>query len=294
MSPALETPPPMTIASGSVTAVILASALPRISPNSSTISFATSSPSFAASKIVFALSSSLLTRIVDFFVFSSLFRPILTIPVAEQYCSRQPFLPQPQVSSSCGFTGICPISAPAPCEPFTIFPLMMRPPPTPVPSVTISMLLNPRPPPFHCSPSAAAFASLTASTLMPPSMPESSCGTLTTPQPRLTQLLTIPPSRTGPGTSMPIPRISEGSSFFSLILSLRDFAMSGRIFLPFSSVLVGISHFSRTSPFSLKRPSLTVVPPRSMPNAYFPAIAAILRCSIIVTRAVIILSMSCG
>ena len=43
--------------------------------------------------------------------------------------------------------------------PTTIFPPMITPPPTPVPSVTMTRFLHPAPPPFHISPSAATFAS---------------------------------------------------------------------------------------------------------------------------------------
>ena len=43
------------------------------------------------------------------------------------------------------------------------------------------------------------------------------------------------------------------------------FTISGRILTPASSVLVGISHFSRSSPSSEKSPIFTVVPPTSTP-----------------------------
>ena len=49
--------------------------------------------------------------------------------------------------------------------------------------------------------------------------------------------------------------------------------MSSRIYLPLSSVLVGISQLSTSSSFSAsKRPCLIVVPPTSIPNAYLSAI----------------------
>jgi hypothetical protein len=47
-------------------------------------------------------------------------------------------------------------------------------------------------------------------------------------------------------------------------------AISGRIFSPLFCVLVVISHFSTFLPSFVKYPSLTVVPPKSTPNAYFP------------------------
>ena len=43
-APALETPPPITIASGFTTQAMLERVEPKISPNSSTNSFATASP----------------------------------------------------------------------------------------------------------------------------------------------------------------------------------------------------------------------------------------------------------
>ena len=122
---------------------------------------------FAASNTSFAENPSISAKTVELFpsTISSFARR--TMPVAEAYCSRQPFLPQLQATSSCGFTQICPISPAAPFEPAIILPSMITPPPTPVPSVTIVRLSCPLPPPCQSSPRAAAFASLATIALSP-------------------------------------------------------------------------------------------------------------------------------
>ena len=154
----MDTPPPITITSGSTTQVKIASAVPRYSANLSTICFATPSPSLYASKMVFALKLSRCSFVSA--VFSAMiFLPILTIPVAEAICSRQPLFPQLQLSVSSGSTQACPISPPAPCAPVTILPSTIMPPPTPVPSVAMIRFFVPSPPPFHISPRAATLAS---------------------------------------------------------------------------------------------------------------------------------------
>ena len=79
----------------SATAARLAIACPRYFPNSSAISFATSSSALTASNTVLALTSCPLNTDA----LSSLARRILAslvIPVADAYCSRHPVLPQPQ------------------------------------------------------------------------------------------------------------------------------------------------------------------------------------------------------
>ena len=140
MVPALLTPPPITKASGLTTHAMMPRPLPRILPNSLAISIATSSPSFTASHTTLQLMS-LLRRMLGLLSFSSLLFASLTTPVAEPYCSRQPFLPHPQVSVSFSSMKICPISPPAPFAPATILPSIITPPPTPVPSVTITIEL---------------------------------------------------------------------------------------------------------------------------------------------------------
>ena len=104
---------------------------------------------------------------------SMAFLASLAIPVADAYCSRHPLFPQLHGTSSLGFTGACPISPPAPWAPVTIFSLMMIPPPTPVPRVTMIRFLAPCPPPFHISPRAATLASFPAFTLRPVRSPRS-------------------------------------------------------------------------------------------------------------------------
>ena len=131
-----------------------------------------------------------------------------TIPVAEAYCSRQPFLPQLQDASSFGLTQIWPISPAAPLEPAIILPHMITPPPTPVPRVTMVRLSCPLPPPCHFSPRAAALASLATIALSPVSFSISPF-TSVLPQCIFTHCETKPSSVTGPGTSIPIPSQSS-------------------------------------------------------------------------------------
>ena len=75
-------------------------------------------------------------------------------------------------------------------------------------------------------------------------------------------------SSTGPGTPMPTPSTcSEGISF-SAILAWMASARFSRMCSPAFEVSVGTSHFSSSAPEVVNRPTLAVVPPRSMPNAY--------------------------
>ncbi len=187
------------------------------------------------------------------------------MPVAEEYCSRHPLPPHPHIAVSCGFTFKCPISPAAPLHPVTIFPFWITPPPTPVPSVTITMLLNPLPPPRHCSPSAATLASLPALTFATPVSLLNSLATEKIPHPRFTHLSTLPSSVTGPGTPIPIPVISSTEILSSLFFSLIEAAISGSIYEPLSSFLVAISHLVIILPSLSKSPILTVVPPKSIP-----------------------------
>lgn len=144
---------------------------------------------------------------------------------------------------------------------------MMMPPPTPVPSVTMTMFWYPAPPPCHISPSAATLASFPALTRSPVSTLRR-CSTLNTSQPRLTHLNTVPSGPTGPGTPSPMPSTSKVKIFFSLSLSSTACAISFKINLPSASVRVGISHISSSLPLVSNRPILIVVPPISTPNAY--------------------------
>ena len=174
-----------------------------------------------------------------------------TMPVAEQYCSTQPRFPQLQGTVSSRFRTRWPISAPEPWAPWSSFPSTTMPPPTPVPSVTKTMLSQPCPPPFQNSPSAATLASLPAFTGKPVSS-VSFWAMLNTSQPRLIHRFTTPFALTGPGTPMPRPRMSESAIFRSVRKARTDAAISGSIRMPFSDVSVGISHFSSIFPASLK------------------------------------------
>ena len=141
IEPAFETPPPITNISGSTTHAICARVLPRICACSSTTVFASSSPIFARSNTSFAVTVSR-SLSADFLSDEAMaLVASRTTPVADVYCSRQPVLPHPHISVSFSSTQICPISPPAPFTPKSIFPLSIIPPPTPVPSVTITTLL---------------------------------------------------------------------------------------------------------------------------------------------------------
>ena len=193
-----------------------------------------------------------------------------TTPVALEYCSRQPCLPQPQVAVSWRFTVMWPISPPAPWEPSMTLPFTMTPPPTPVPRVTMTALRQPLAAPIQISPRAATLASLPTSTFRPSSRPESWADTLRWPQPpRLAQTMgTTLLSSTGPGTPMPTPSTCSAGMAFSCILPMMAAARFSRMCSPALEVSVGTSHFSSRAPAVVNRPILAVVPPRSMPNAY--------------------------
>ena len=144
----------------------------------------------------------------------------------------------------------------------------MIPPPTPVPSVTMITSLQPFAAPCHISPRAATLATFPALTLRPVRFPSSS-STFTIPQPKFTQRFTTPLLLTGPGTPIPTPCTSSLLMPSCASLLSTACAISDRIAAPLFSVLVLISHLSINLPFVSKKPILQVVPPTSIPNAYF-------------------------
>ena len=83
-------------------------------------------------------------------------------PVAEAYCSQQPFRPQVQRRPPKCVT-MCPTS-PAMPQPVWSFPSRMSPAPMPVPRVTRRKFRMPRPAPRRASPTAAQSASLPSRT----------------------------------------------------------------------------------------------------------------------------------
>ena len=87
-----------------------------------------------------------------------------TLP--EAYCSRQPRLPHSQRWPS-GTTTMCPNSPAIPYRPRCTRPSTTMPPPMPVPSVTMTRWLSPRPAPNRHSAHAAAFASFSTTTGRP-------------------------------------------------------------------------------------------------------------------------------
>lgn len=121
ISPAWLTPPPITKTSGSQTHAIFDNARPNILLNLSTISLANLSSSLAASNISLAVTSSTDLNLESSFSFCNNSLAILTIPVADAYCSKHPFLLQLHAVFSWGFTFICPISPPAPFAPVRIY-----------------------------------------------------------------------------------------------------------------------------------------------------------------------------
>ena len=124
--------------------------------------------------------------------------------------------------------------------------------------------------PIQISPRAATLASLPTSTFMPSSRPDSWAETFRSPQPpRLAQMMgTTRLSSTGPGTPMPTPSTCSEVISFSAILAWMASARFSRMCSPALEVSVGTSHFSSRAPEVVNRPTLAVVPPRSMPNAY--------------------------
>ena len=145
---------------------------------------------------------------------------------------------------------------------------MITPPPTPVPSVTMTIFFSPCPAPFHISPSAATLASLPTTTCQPVRFSNSFLTSLY-PHPRLAVCGTTPLASIGPGTPIPIPATSFLSIPRSSSLPSAAFAISGRIAAPSFSVWLGISHFSRSTPSIWNNPIFTVVPPISTPKQYF-------------------------
>ena len=132
----------------------------------------------------------------------------------------------------------------------------------------MTTLLLPLAPPCHISPSAATLASLptlTGSPMIFDKVPATSIS----PHPRFTHLVTTLALSTGPGTPIPIPCTSSLLMPSLLSFSSIVFAMSGRIASPPLAVFVLISHLSRSAPLVSKKPTLTVVPPTSIPKPYF-------------------------
>ena len=189
-------------------------------------------------------------------------------PFAEAYCSTHPYFPQAHRSVSLWNTVICPISPAIPWAPASTFPFRMTAPPTPVPSVTITISRYPLPPPCHSSPRAAAFASLQTQTFFCRRIFNCSC-TGHASHPRFTAPLTTPSRPAIPGVSMPTPMICSSASPRSLCLCSSEAATCSIICSPCSLVSVGISHFSISFPLSVNRPSLQLVPPTSTPKPYF-------------------------
>ena len=139
MLPAFERPPPTTNTSGSITHATAAIALPRSFIDCSTAAMPAASPAFAASHTSLAVKPAFKSSFVATSLCAAMYlSATLTRPFADAYCSKQPFLPQPQHSDSSSTIGICPISPPAPFIPATILPSRMIPPPTPVPSVIMT------------------------------------------------------------------------------------------------------------------------------------------------------------
>ena len=129
----------------------------------------------------------------------------------------------------------------------------------------MTRFLYPFPPPCHISPRAATFASLPLFTGIPSNSLLNSCCGFPAFQPRFTHTSQCPSGRTGPGNPIPAPEKSESSSPLSFAVLRIEAAISPRMYFPFSSFLVGTSHFFTRVPSSSKIPSFTLVPPISIP-----------------------------
>ena len=159
---------------------------------------------------------------------------------------------------------MCPISPAMPLQPVYSWPLIIMPPPTPVPSVTISMLRVPLAAPAVASPSAAQFASLSRCTGQPNSGKNASAK-LTLFRSRL-----VPNRRVQvflsnePGTPMPIAVTSSTAQRCALHSESASVFISA--FRPAAlPVRVGRLSLHSSVPSSVQSAALTVVPPRSIP-----------------------------
>ena len=146
-SPALQRPPKKMKASGDENAAKSAHASPSILPVNSKISWATSSPLSAAMDTSRdSISSSGFSRSSDGrSVVCSISRAVRATPLAEQYASRQPLRPHPQGRASGRRSMITWPNSPAkPSQPYTSWPLITMPEPTPVPRVMTMKFFMPR------------------------------------------------------------------------------------------------------------------------------------------------------
>ena len=144
----------------------------------------------------------------------------------------------------------------------------MIPPPTPVPSVTMTRSWHPLPAPSHISPRARHIGVISHCSPDPVSS-SASRFTSYTPSPGWRSAGQCRPLSQGQGSRSRSPAPGLLRSLFSLRVLSRDSAMSGRIASPSLSVLVGISHLSTSVPSVWNRPILTVVPPISYSKAKF-------------------------
>ena len=230
----------------------------RLTQYSSNSSRASASPASTASQIILA------SRWPAFFC-RLLLRPSasarsanLTKDAAEVYASRQPLRPQPHCSPSRWMT-MWPISPAMPLLPVYSLPSMMMPPPTPVPSVTMTMLRAPFAEPAVASPSAAQLASLSSCTAQPNSGRNASAKQ-TLFMPRLVPNLSVQVALSNePGTPMPMLVMLSGA------IPRSPHSASASSFISASPVRVGVLRLLSSVPSSSHSAALTDVPPRSIP-----------------------------
>src|SRR5215211_360515 len=176
----------------------------------------------------------------------------------EQYASTQPLLGQlPGQGGPSGFSVKCPSSAPSPCAPRKIRPRMITPPPTPVPSVSMtssSQATN------WASARAAQLASLSTNTGTP-KRPPSSSRSDTPVSGMLTLVSTVPVENSiCEGTPTPTAAGSPTRSITSRTAASRPSRRSEVL-----ARAVGCSTRSFTSARSTAA-TATLVPPTSTPS----------------------------
>ena len=157
-----------------------------------------------------------------------------------------------------------PISPPAPTTPDTTSPLTITPPPTPVPMVTITTFCTPLAEPSQASPIAAALASfsyLTTASGQCSWMAILSSGRLMA---MFALTLASPDAGMGHGTARPMPD-TKARGIWALATTWSIASVTAA--KPAASTMGGVGTLALASrlPSSSNRPSLTEVPPTSMP-----------------------------
>src|SRR5579884_938108 len=248
--PATPKPPPITISSGPKTFAKEPIAEPRCRPMSARIERAVSSPSFA-SRISLCASAAGPN--------ASSAAAVAARPVT--YGSRCPRPVQtPRQGLPSWTITTWPSSAPRPFAPRNGRPPEITPPPSPVPSVSITRSSTPRPTPARHSPIAAAFASLSSPTARPKRFAMCSRSAKSA-RGRFTHSTTTPAARSIgdgiPKPTAPTSSVSSSSTAASSSATTEDCESCG----------VGRSWRRTTRPSCATTPARIFVPPTSTPIA---------------------------